>query len=589
MKFFRLILFLVLVVAVVNVADAAESIATSCVGQPNGQQCYASDGTYNGACYDGRCLTIDEFNYKVTKVMCDGLSKNNGCYNPEPVKESIANYVCIPKPVGSSCSIPYSCRGPGCLAGAPSTCDSTPKCVRQISPDNDNDGVRKCQLAYNLADGYRYTGSNIPNTCDTALNTGGCDEGSCPLDCDDNDPYESTIRFADITSTEIVMDPEYKKETKEIRKFTPQIPVTPFDNFNIIVTVKKKCGVKSILQMPAFPASLITSDAAGKEILVSSGALSPIDLTTYQWKIVGWPNGITLNNEVMETLVDSIALKRKVFVRITGQDPNEKPKETPISMSNCVQTYGNGKHKVVNMRAFSAKLSIGNLFDKNFENRVLGFKEIDPFSTYKDKFSHFNDLQIVNDVLWGLKNGIYVNYEEPRRISSCKDASQYFFYNLKTYRGIVARVDNSEIAFLSPVVDSVVAVHETAHSFCGVYDEYPLESFKGKGVETFPSCALSPEERYLYGNTLYGEFTHIGCTSDLTYRPSFNSIMRFHVANQKFNVISCGYCLAKIIGGDPKSHWPECMKLDTIKPDCTIYDCSDGFKCDTTSKLCIKI
>ncbi len=519
--------------------------------------------------------------------MCDKLSKNNGCYNAEPVKQSDGNYVCTKKSAGSSCSIPYPCRGPGCLAGALSTCDATPTCIKQISPDNDKDGNNKCQLARYLADGYRYTGGDLPTTCDNELNTKGCDESSCPWDCDDNDPYDSTIRLADITNVEIVMDPDYKKETKEKRKFTPQIPVTPFDNFNIIVSVKKKCGIKSTSQMPFFPVSLITSDATGKEVGVASGSLSPVDTTTYQWKLVGWPNGISPNDLTMETLIDSIASKRKIFTRINSQNPNEKPKETPISMSNCVQTYGKGNHKVVNMRGFTSKLSIDQLFAKNSDNRISGFEGIDPFSTYKDKFSHFNDLQIVNDVPWGLKNEMYVNYLEPKEISSCKDASQYFFYNRKTQIGITYM--DSGISFLSPDVDSVVAVHETAHSFCGVYDEYPVESFKGRGVNLFPSCAYSPEVEYLYKNTLYGDDTHFGCKNDLTYRPSVNSIMQFSDIDQKFNVISCGYCFAKIKGGDPKAHWPDCMKLDTIKPDCTIYGCPTEFlkfTCDTSSKLC---
>lgn len=577
----KLILIAVLVFAFmffVGNTKVVASIVTSCSGQINGQQCFLSDGKSNGACYNGQCITSDEYAYNVAKEMCAKLFKNNGCYNIEPFKESDGSYSCTKKSVGSSCSILYSCRGPGCLAGAPSTCDATPKCVRQISPDNDKDGNNKCQLALYLADGYRYTGGDLPTTCGSALNTRGCDESSCPRDCDDNDPYDSTIRLADIEKVEVVMDPDYKKETKDKRKFTPQLPVTPFDNFNIIATVKKKCGVTSISQMPILPISLITFDAAGKEVVVASGSLTPIDTTTYQWKLVGWPDGITTNDEIMEILIDSIASKRKIYTRITGAYPDEKPKETPIVMGNCVQTYRDGKHKVVTMRGKSASFAPSFLF--KFANTTFaeGFEIIEPFKSNINSFSSYVDLVNHDDTKWAMliPDTLYNLWNRPKKISSCgADGSQYFFINGRTYEGI-SLYKIRVVYLLTSSVDAHTAMHETGHSFCGLLDEYLGSPFERIFYPEGLNCPVSPRNNYYYNGKLYGDAFWKGCTRDSVFRPSKNSLMN---QGAKHSVIDCGYCMSAIKGGSVREHWPECMKLDTIKPDCKAGSCPGKLFC----------
>ena len=72
----------------------------------------------------------------------------------------------------------------------------------------------------------------------------------------------------------------------------------------------------------------------------------------------------------------------------------------------------------------------------------------------------------------------------------------------------------------------------------------------------------------------YGDLGYEGCTNLDLYRPSINSIMNY--AN-KFNVISCGYCLSAINGSNIGDNYRECMGMDVIKPgtNCVVNsDCS---------------
>ncbi len=186
-------------------------------------------------------------------------------------------------------------------------------------------------------------------------------------------------------------------------------------------------------------------------------------------------------------------------------------------------------------------------------------------------------------------------------ISSCKyKATAYYFYKrygeYATFGGITPAITWKNSVFLGGYPDSDLLVHESGHvlNLGNLFDEYideePQKSFF-KPWFLGINCVTNPKKEYLYNGALYGDANFIGCSSESwktrpIYRPSEHSIM--DKVESRFNVISCGYILSAIKGGPVKSYFPECMTLDTIKPDCTVNTCPQGFACNTASKLCEK-
>lgn len=302
--------------------------------------------------------------------------------------------------------------------------------------------------------------------------------------------------------------------------------------------------------------------------------------------------------------------------------------ERDVKMSNCVQVYGSGEHSFVMMQGSSSMAFLGSLrkiIDFSYNSLVKSFITTDPFKEYNDKLSFFVDLYEHED-----KN--FERYESNGRkyyfmpnvginvpkISNCKNKEKYFFDNTLTFMGYTfigsktMFLDYDKLSERKKDI-SIVYVHETGHSLCKLDDEYVSsdrtisKSNYMDVVSIFGSltnCAIDPKISYRLNDFLYGETSNSGCTF-LKYsisnkienlvgdynRPSDNSIMRIEQQNKKFNVVSCGYCVAALKGERAKSaknYWPYCMKLDTIKLDCTKSSCPNGFVCNAETKLCKK-
>jgi len=135
-----------------------------------------------------------------------------------------------------------------------------------------------------------------------------------------------------------------------------------------------------------------------------------------------------------------------------------------------------------------------------------------------------------------------------------------------------------------------VYVHETGHTFAQLADEYPYtidaETAVNIATEDFApwwqffltNCSTAPVYDYRFGGKLYGETNIKGCTFTkyttgnkdefFFYRPSSDSLMRGNESKvRQFNVVSCGWILAAIKGGDAKSHFPECAKMGGVVKD----------------------
>ncbi|MBI2888957.1 MAG: hypothetical protein HYY10_03485 [Candidatus Liptonbacteria bacterium] len=348
----------------------------------------------------------------------------------------------------------------------------------------------------------------------------------------------------------------------------------------------------------------MTTNAKGEEIIISStyeydpslfGTENDIGGFTrvssmingnYTYQLSTYPLSTYLSAHIsspdnQEILIDSIAKKRPVFVRIEFK--SEK-KDIPIEMTNCAQIYGAGEHKIVNMRGKSSAskgLDVASTLDKYRKN---GFEQINPLKSYSDSFSYFADLANHDDTKWSMLFGFFTGANnKPREISACgSDASQYFFHTGRLKNRAYAPY-GSGVAF-SPATITLNAIHEMAHSFVGIEDEYTT----GFDVTLYYANCAPPgraphwgtidQSRFSGGNGFYyGDYLK-GCQLSSQYRPSADSIMQgLKSTNSQFNVVSCGYFLQAIKKGTASlrsfpmseliANWEECKKMDgIIKP-----------------------
>jgi len=366
----------------------------------------------------------------------------------------------------------------------------------------------------------------------------------------------------DSKDLKIYIDPVYKEKMLIERNFEPSLPLNPFDEFIVEV---KSCSNLGLLPHKA---SIITNNEQGEQItLLNNGAFieDHNNLGTYLWKV----RTLTEDSAKLELLIESIVEDREVKL-ILSNPLHDDVLEKEIRMSACVPVYGSGKNKLVSMRGVSAEISPGFLVNKTIENKKL-LISIDPFKQYKDEISYYVDLKNYDDSL------DYVHMELPSSMSICNsqidEARVYYFYNEKNHHILTSSGTRERGAFfwtgtksiyLPPEKTPVVALHEGGHAFCGLNDEYPAYISLPKNPR---NCVNNPSEEFSYNGVLYGGTEFDGCLKsdkDSTHIPAEVSVMKSLNVN-KFNVVSCGYCLSVIKGGSAQSHWAECEQMDTVK------------------------
>ena len=112
----------------------------------------------------------------------------------------------------------------------------------------------------------------------------------------------------------------------------------------------------------------------------------------------------------------------------------------------------------------------------------------------------------------------------------------------------------------------MVSLHEFSHTFAGLNDEYPYKNGSGNFSLVETNCSRKPDSNapvgYIYDvKTPYGSTKLEGCSLPDLYRPSNVSIMNDVSGSSRFNVVSCGYILAAIKGGEAYKYWPDCKKM----------------------------
>ncbi len=359
------------------------------------------------------------------------------------------------------------------------------------------------------------------------------------------------------------------------------------------------------------------------EILVGPGALVQKGLNPdvgaeqeewqYVWRIKGWPNGIT-DNTKLEKLIKAVQegghdIKMVVESTVNGRKTIHKK---GMGFDLCAPIAGSGKYGVSFARGESSTLQVPALSEKvkNFWDN--GLNKIEPYKSNVKNFSILSDLGKYND---GWVNDLFSkkSQEEAEKkyglsgvllqdkiiqvgLSSgaCRGSKFLFTKNILDNKAGIA-ADSGAIIF--DEADTTTLVHEFSHTFAGLNDEYVYkknwvslvgqenpDQLKASGI-VLKNCSLNPIIDYTYNKTTYaqerqpGKPGFIGCSffspnpfhldiprenREYIYRPSEKSIMNSVGSNSNFNVVSCGHIMQAIKGGDAKSYFPECNKMEGI-------------------------
>jgi hypothetical protein len=214
---------------------------------------------------------------------------------------------------------------------------------------------------------------------------------------------------------------------------------------------------------------------------------------------------------------------------------------------------------------------------------------IDPYKKYWDKFSYFTDLKRHSEASLGATattdKELKGLFSKIRKISSCgKGGKMNLFYSTNFSGGISGdKVGTSILGFPETkgnLVDIKLALHEMGHGYAGLNDEYTypdyliadliksdfaLSKFMGRNCAALATASADYSSIFSYGGKSYAS-PKLGCSINSLFRPSEKSLMNNHNddTHNKFNVVSCGYIIAAIKGGNPKSYWSECAGLDTV-------------------------
>ncbi len=425
-----------------------------------------------------------------------------------------------------------------------------------------------------------------------------------------------TPTVSDIVATSVDFDPDYVKETIRDRKYTPKQPFSPLDVLQVKITVKVP-GCKpnlADLRNAFFTGTLVTTDAKGKKLSLTSGRFSLLepytgDNPTFIMRLPLAP---------FEDIISAIASGRPISIEMHDKTSESKSvsvpvKDIPIEMTNCAQTYGSGKHRIVGMydgydhkeNAISGVVSYFNQIRKD------GFAKIEPYASSQSFFSYFVDLKKVVGGTISPITQINTNIKQANFImssasinntvlskyinsSSCQNGVYLLRVNttnnsLGMLGGIAllggsirgALIDLLSAQMVADSRDSpnvsVVYVHEFSHTFAGLNDEY---IYRGESVDIgipLRNCSVHPSIDFSYKGKLYGSTKYEGCSfyydvgKDPStpkipyYRPSNESIM--NTKGDQFNVLSCANIFVAIKGGDAKSYFPKCANMKGIIKD----------------------
>ena len=303
---------------------------------------------------------------------------------------------------------------------------------------------------------------------------------------------------------------------------------------------------------------------------------------------------------------------------------NDANSNIATSSPDCLHISGKGAYSIVfviGKHLLNYDKKINPIDDIGYVNNIIdnGFKSIDPFKKYIDKFSFYFDNKSIDENRY-TKSGTFFDDSVANLVASdskCKLSGQteyvYLFGDPNLYYAWTVHHSSTVFINVSKWADALqnmsnkfsgetldtdlvsATIHESGHHigelddeyanggsahitgiYGGTYDYSTAASSYGLSIS---NCSSNPRKQYSYNGWIYGGTDMVGCHylasvfwsyNRTYYRPSYNSIMNNGYVENRFNVISCGYVVAGILGEPAyryyaETHWPECENMDTIK------------------------
>ena len=562
-----------------STASAATNPQNTCIGKTVGASC-APANTPTSRCYP------------LPSHPNSALSA--GCYDtPATCQPKDSAYFSAPGGLTQRYFDSVAVNGP-ITDGNQLSCTASKPCL-----DSDNDLRPVCQ------------DSIIPIKTDPGFSF-----GNIKADCDDKDIWSHYYGSANIENVDVTFDPGFVSAAKSNKKYTPQTPYSLLDTIQIKITFKKKCGLPAPTPA-AVPMNIFLVLQDGRELPLAGA--NPVSFTKVSDYV--YTKTIDLQTYLTEDMIAAIAkaatkgqggkesaiFKLKLLGHPYGDMPRtligkDTPKYANLPLTNCVQVFGEGKHKVVYMRDKIG--GNGQILDWS-KSGITGFTSIEPLKTYQNQFSHFVDLK-KHDYSF---SSIYSKtIRKLRETSSCGFwNSMYFGMYLDTTSSY--GIGNGWVAYQESLDTAIIQVggydkwlphmlvHEFGHAFANLADEYYNpdlnNSFQDENdirKNLIPHCSLEPARDYSSGGKIYGATNIESCTiasrdpgypnRPKIFRPSLDSIMHSSYVPlpgyaqgsntenyTRFNVVSCGHILKRIKDTpSAKQYFPECAAMPGIIP-----------------------
>lgn len=443
-------------------------------------------------------------------------------------------------------------------------------------------------------------------------------------DCKQNVQAKATFQYptgVEKDSLKIIVDPAFNDKMKAER-FTTDLPVTPV--YDLIVQGVPTYGTcytatpEKFATEPSKTLPFKVSIVANNETIVGPGGFVLSDRKDdkggllYEWKVPGWKDGIAKGDK-LEKLIKAIQEKKSVKIvvdDIKQNDGTSEKEEAETSFGLCAPIWGSGEHKIVGM--YDEGKGVSKVVDYFDMVRRIGFAKIEPYASNQSFFSYFADLKKVSEGTTkpitqialevkkmglraptiALQNNVLEKYINE---SSCKDGIYLLKVNSAnnslpwgvggvalmgaSIRGALIDTEGAELVAGSRGASSVgiVYVHEFSHTFAQLNDEYVYRAQSVNVGLPLHNCSVRPPADFSVNGKIYGSTKYQGCSfqydagertsvpSARYYRPSNMSVM--NKDGEEFNVVSCGWILAAIKGGDAKSYFPECAAMNGVVKD----------------------
>jgi|GEM_PF-1807279 len=403
---------------------------------------------------------------------------------------------------------------------------------------------------------------------------------------------------------ELAVDPAFNDKMKRER-LTGDLPVAPIYDlvFTAVPGINEYClpqydaGGNLIRKVDPpktlpFTASI---ELKGKSLISTpslqwNGKRDEDEQPLYEWKMKGWESGIVSENK-MERLIRAVHdndPSLKLVVEWKRKDGGRERAERAANFALCAPVWGNGGNQMVYSRV------VHRLSDFTYQAKSIveqGFLKVDPFRAYKQWFSHILNLRNYQVKGW---TNIHLDAKEgempiatdcgndrsthisisplvpPDDFASALFSGRFIQIASDVTKRIQEAGDRRVFPFFFSLPMPLIALHEIAHAFASVQDEYVALvglSTPGRNCANFENGL-----EFARNGIRYGDRDVKGCYGSESYRPSQKSLMRGAQSGEtRFNVVSCGYLVAAIKGLDVKEgplFWEECNNpaWNTIKP-----------------------